>query len=118
MHKLLLRQLKRHLGMAQAGSIPQDWLGFIEAVDAAYTEADVDRTRLERSMDLTSQELLERNRLLRQDILERQRAEAALRESEQRYRAVVQQASESIFLVDAGTKKILEANAAFQKLLG
>lgn len=39
-------------------------------------------------------------------------------ESEARYRIVVGQASESIFLVDAETKRFLEANAAFEKLLG
>ena len=39
-------------------------------------------------------------------------------EREQRYRAVVAQASEGIFLVDADTKCVLEANAAFQNLLG
>lgn len=39
-------------------------------------------------------------------------------EKEERYRAVVAQASEGIFLVDADTKRFLEANAALQKLLG
>jgi diguanylate cyclase (GGDEF)-like protein/PAS domain S-box-containing protein len=39
-------------------------------------------------------------------------------EREERYRAVVAQASEGIFLVDANTKQFLEANAAFQNLLG
>ncbi len=50
--------------------------------------------------------------------LERQRAEAALLENEQRYRAVVEQTSEGIFLVDARTHRILEANTACQNLLG
>jgi len=40
-------------------------------------------------------------------------AEKALRESEERYRAVVDQASESIFIFDADTKLILESNKAF-----
>jgi PAS domain S-box-containing protein len=40
------------------------------------------------------------------------------KESEERYHAVVEQASESIFLFDADTKCILEANAAFCNLLG
>ena len=39
-------------------------------------------------------------------------------EKEERYRAVVAQASEGIFLVDANTKRFVEANAAFQNLLG
>jgi len=36
---------------------------------------------------------------------------------EKRYRAVVTQASEGIFLVDADTKRLL-SNVAFQNLLG
>lgn len=39
-------------------------------------------------------------------------------ESEQRYRAVIEQSSETIFLIDPKTTKILEANTAFQNLLG
>ncbi|MCE8426895.1 MAG: PAS domain S-box protein [Candidatus Methanoperedens sp.] len=42
----------------------------------------------------------------------------AHKQSEERYRAVVEQASEGIVLVDAETKHFLEANAAFQDLLG
>ncbi len=45
------------------------------------------------------------------------KAEAALSESEERYHAVVEQATESIFLFDADSKRILEANAAFCNLL-
>ncbi|MBD2103459.1 PAS domain S-box protein [Leptolyngbya sp. FACHB-261] len=40
------------------------------------------------------------------------------RASKERYRAVIAQASESIFLVDSQTKHFLEANAAFERLLG
>jgi len=39
-------------------------------------------------------------------------------EQEERYRAVVAQASEGIFLIDAETKVLLEANVALQNLLG
>jgi PAS domain S-box-containing protein len=43
---------------------------------------------------------------------------AELKESEARYRAVVEQAAEGILLVDVDSKRILEANAAYQNLLG
>jgi len=45
-------------------------------------------------------------------------AEELLRESEERYRAVVTQTGESIYLIDAQTKRVLESNPAFQRLLG
>ena len=56
--------------------------------------------------------------LVAEDITERKRSEAALRQSEEHYRAVVEQANEGIFLVDAEDKRILEANAAFRRILG
>jgi len=52
------------------------------------------------------------------DITDRREAEEALRQSEGRYRTVVKQAAEGIFVVDIDTKLILEANAAYRNLLG
>jgi len=52
------------------------------------------------------------------DVTERVRAAAALRESEERYRTVVEQTTECIFLVDAESGAVLQANAAFRHLLG
>src|SRR5437867_6316152 len=116
MHKLLVRQLKRHFGSMD--SVPEEWKSLLEAIDAAYHEFDADRSLLERSMELASQELLERNQRLREDIMERQRAEGALRDSEAKYHALVAQSAEGIYLVDAHTKLILETNIAYQNMLG
>src|SRR5215203_5239824 len=52
------------------------------------------------------------------DITERKRAEEALKQSEQLYRTVIEQAAENICLVDAETKRIVESNPAFQETLG
>ncbi|MBR8826942.1 MAG: EAL domain-containing protein [Gomphosphaeria aponina SAG 52.96 = DSM 107014] len=52
------------------------------------------------------------------DFTKRKQMEIALRESEEKYKAVVRQASEGIFLVNAGTKKIIEANKSYCNLLG
>jgi PAS domain S-box-containing protein len=52
------------------------------------------------------------------EISERRDAQEALRQSEGRYRTVVKQAAEGIFVVDIETKLILEANAAYRDLLG
>ncbi|MCZ6760338.1 MAG: PAS-domain containing protein, partial [Gemmatimonadetes bacterium] len=81
MHKLLLRQLKRHVGSADA--IPKEWQPFADAVDDAYCQAEDDRALLERSLDLSSQELLERNRQLEKAKEASEAAEEALREKTQ-----------------------------------
>jgi PAS domain S-box-containing protein len=52
------------------------------------------------------------------DITERKTAEEILRESEARYRAVVEQSADGIFLDDVSTRTLIEANPAFQQLLG
>lgn len=52
------------------------------------------------------------------DVSDRRRAEQALRQSEQLYRTVVEQSAENIFIVDAETKRILEANASLHRSLG
>jgi len=52
------------------------------------------------------------------ELTERRRVEAALRQGEERYRAVVEETAEGIFLADAQTKRVIESNAAFRRLLG
>ncbi len=55
---------------------------------------------------------------LRVEIEERVRAEESLRTSEERYRAVVDQSRDNIFLVDCQTLAIVEANPALHGSLG
>ena len=52
------------------------------------------------------------------DITERRRAEEMLRVSEELYRSVVEQAPETIFLIDPESKRIIESNPALHRSLG
>jgi len=63
MHSLLKRQLRRYFG--EELTIPEQWRGFIDAVSDAYCEFDADRGMLERSLELSSQELLQSNSEMR-----------------------------------------------------
>ena len=62
-HSLLKRQLRRYFG--EDFLIPEVWQGFIDGVNDAYSESDVDRGMLERSLDLSSQELVQANSEMR-----------------------------------------------------
>ena len=65
-HRLLLRQLRKHLCPNVA--IPAEWQTLLSAVDAAYQQFDTDRRTLERAMDFSSRELFETNaRLVQQN---------------------------------------------------
>ncbi|MCA1716977.1 MAG: PAS domain S-box protein, partial [Actinobacteria bacterium] len=52
------------------------------------------------------------------DVTERKQAEKELRQSEELYRNVLEQAAENIFLVDVETRRVLEANSTFHRSLG
>lgn len=60
---LLKRQLKRFFG--NDVSVPPEYQGFIAAVNSAYAEFEVDRELMERSLEISSQELLEANSEMR-----------------------------------------------------
>ncbi len=70
-HSLLARQVRRFFGTEEG--MPGHCVEFLDAVDAAYRQFDDDRSMLERSMDLSSQELMEANTALRRSLEEKAR---------------------------------------------
>jgi len=63
MHSLLARQLKKSFGSTDG--ISAEWHDFIKSVDDAYRQHDNDRQMLERSLDLSSEELMQANSEMR-----------------------------------------------------
>ena len=76
MHRLLRRQLKRHV--ADPVSLPQEVRALLDEVDMAYRQEDDDRRMLEHSLETMSQELMERNDALRNELAERRASEERL----------------------------------------
>ena len=140
MHKLLARQLKRHFGDIDA--VPPALSEFVRTIDAAYRQADADRELLERSLDLTSDELLEANaelrldrqqleqrvanrtaellaanRKLEREISERHTAEQRLVASEQRFQTLADNSPTGIFYSDANGRTVY-VNHAWSDIAG
>jgi PAS domain S-box-containing protein len=74
-------------------------------------------------VEYTSKPLVEDGRITGavvtfRDITERKRAEEALRESEERFRTIFEQAGIGIAIVEVEGGRIREANPAFQRMLG
>ncbi|MCC6954580.1 MAG: hypothetical protein IT290_10720, partial [Deltaproteobacteria bacterium] len=63
LHPLLARQLRR-AGL-DPSTLPPEWVKLLKAVDQAYTQSDADRRMVERSLELSSRELLEQNAEMR-----------------------------------------------------
>ena len=61
LHSLLLRQIRKWF----PGGAPDGFAPFLEAVNSAYHQFDDDRRMLERSLDLSSNELMQANSELR-----------------------------------------------------
>lgn len=57
-HSLLKRQLKQYFG---AGKPPDEFMHFFAAVNKAYFDFDADRNMIERSLEFSSQELMQAN---------------------------------------------------------
>jgi signal transduction histidine kinase len=58
-HRLLQRQIRRHFG--EMANVPECWHPFLAAIDQAYQQADEDLARAGRTLEISSQELLEAN---------------------------------------------------------
>jgi diguanylate cyclase (GGDEF)-like protein/PAS domain S-box-containing protein len=63
LHHLLKRQLRRAAG--NPDSFPNEWRGLIALISDAYYQFDDDRAMLERSLDLSSKELIQANSEMR-----------------------------------------------------
>jgi PAS domain S-box-containing protein len=81
MHRLLQRQLRKFIG--RTDGFPEDIQRLLHAVSEAYTAGDEDRALIERSMELSSRELLDSNQ------------ELAL--AERKYRAIFENVTDGIF---------------------
>ncbi|MEE9252138.1 MAG: ATP-binding protein [Thermodesulfobacteriota bacterium] len=78
-HSLLRRQLKKQFGSPE--SPDRELEEFLSMINDAYWEFDSDREMLERSLDLSSQELAKANESLQAETQERKRTEEALKEN-------------------------------------
>ncbi|MFN0092410.1 MAG: putative bifunctional diguanylate cyclase/phosphodiesterase [Acidimicrobiales bacterium] len=103
LHPTLVRQLRR-LGLSPDAPPAADaWVGLLARVNAAYGDADNDRYTLERSIEVSSDEM----RGLYEE----------LRQQEQLHRSILEHAAEGIVTVD-GEGVIQAFNAAAERIFG
>jgi signal transduction histidine kinase/ActR/RegA family two-component response regulator len=72
MHRLLKRQIKKHLGSCDLNS--PSIQNFLNSVNEAYKQMDLDHELLEKAMDLGSEELVDKNQSLLHEVLENKKA--------------------------------------------
>ena len=94
-HSLLKRQLKKYFPHSDKASCK--FQRFVEAVDISYQQFDEDRILLERSLEITSEELLKRKKLLKGELETIRSAKEALRVSEERYALALRGTNDGIW---------------------
>jgi signal transduction histidine kinase len=119
MHRLLKRQLGRTLGEEQLTALAHPaWQAFIKLVDDAYQAADADRELTERSMDIASKELVQRNDELIRNNLKLERAERELRKSHEELECRVAERTvelrAAIGLAEAARRDLADMNAQLE----
>jgi len=92
-NKLLQRQLQKYGGEG----IPEKYEALFQIISDSYDHYEKDRKMLERSIELSSEEMIALNEQLRKDIAIKRETEEALRRSQQRYQTFITQSSEGIW---------------------
>ncbi len=116
MHRLLKRQIRKYIGN-DINTMPFNLNNFISAVNDAYEHFDSDRLMTERSLELMSRELTDRNDALQQELKERKNIVDALKDNQRRTRGIVDAAADSIISVSADGQ-IMSFNPASEKIFG
>ena len=93
-HKLLIRQLRRHFG--SLADVPASLAPLLEAVEAAYGDADHDRAMMEHSLETVSRELADRLERMRTAIGERDEVQQAMSLLE----ATLEASSDAVMVLD------------------
>jgi len=101
MNKLLQRQLQKHLG---AEKLPPIFLNFLEVINASYDHYEQDRVMLERSIEISSEEMIELNQ--------------SQKEAHEELKTLFDNIEEVFFSVRFPDMKLLQMSPACEKVYG
>lgn len=108
-NKLLLRQIQKHLG--NSSELPEDLQSFLKAISDSYDHFEKDRNMLERSVELTSCEMIELNTRLRNEAQETKNAHTQLK-------TLFENIDDVFFTVDMINRKTLQMSPACESVYG
>ncbi len=98
MHRLLKRQINKYISKQK---LEGDFRPFIKAIDEAYQQNERDVEIIERSLNLASEELSERNELLRLEVEKQQAVQLELGQSLAALNATFDATGEAILAISA-----------------
>ena len=102
----------------ELGTLAEGFNDMLARVQRRDTELEQHRATLESEVAQRTSELGEANRRLAGELAERVRTEAALKESEVKFRSIFDKALDGILLADVETKMFLNGNERMCEMLG
>lgn len=112
-HRLLQRQIKRYYEKLKDHI--DDIQDFIKAVDFSYHQLDLDRNTLQKSLEITSKELLAKNLKLETDIIQKNKLEKKLKKILSLLKTMLNTSPDGILVVNKN-RKIIGFNQNFLKM--
>lgn len=113
-NKLLQRQFQKHFGDE---ILPEKVLAFLETINASYDHYEQDRMMLERSIDISSEEMRELNQSEKQAHEELQTLFKTVAESENKFRNLFEKTVDGVYK-SSHEGKFIDANPALVSMLG
>jgi len=116
MNKLLLRQMQKFIG--NPSQIPARFTALFNAISECYDHYEKNLEILERSLEISSKELIELNNKLKSDICERENTERELKIVHNELKLLFENIDEILFSFDVVNNKITQISSASEKIYG
>jgi len=109
MNKLLKRQLQKYFGSID--DVPENCVKLLDIISESYDHYEKDRRLIERSMELSSKEMIELNAEFREE-------KEDLKKAHKELKTLFENIDEVLFSVDMVSYKLLQISAACEKVYG
>lgn len=113
LNRLLQRQVQKIFRNSQV--IPEELLPLLKVVSDSYDHFERDRKMLERSIELSSAEMITLNKNLRRESDEAKKAQEHALISERRFRNMIENSADMISLMNAENKFVYVSSTAVKK---
>src|ERR1017187_4252777 len=109
MNKLLQRQLQKHFGGAE--QVPENCIELLDVISESYDHYEKDRKMMERSIELSSKEMIELNSQLKNEKEELKKAHKELK-------TLFENIDTVLYSADMVSYRLIQMSAACEKVYG
>src|SRR5664279_5337001 len=110
MNRLLQRQLQKHFGKAE--EVPENFIKLLDVISESYDHYEKDRKMIERSIELSSKEMIELNSQLKKT------GKDELEKAHKQLKTLLEDINEVLYSVDMISYKLTQISDVCEKVFG